>query len=415
MSAFVIPPFQIEPRTLPPPLLTSKQGSFAHNTLKVRVPRILQDTIESNSFPEEVRRALQELYDEIVGGRICALQESTPDQNFWNELSRMYLGRTWLDVPWYWAETFFYRRVLQATRYFQVGEMHGVDPYAVKKQAELQPEVAPRLVRELVRNLPSAPREQFEILLYSSLWGNRVDLSYNVARAGDAARLEDERDNLLVDDSAQVWDFLMARRAPHVAVLADNAGTELSMDLALIDFLLRERMATKIVVHLKQQPFFVSDAMPRDVEATLLAWSRANEVTRAIAERLRTYLADGRFELRAHWFYTTCLFYFQMPDALRADLAATDLVILKGDANYRRLLGDAHWQPTTSFQEATGYFPAPFAALRTLKAEVIVGLAEGQAESLSASDPDWKVNGKRGVVQANIFDPETRKTRRNKK
>jgi hypothetical protein len=39
-------------------------------------------------------------------------------------------------------------------------------------------------------------------------------------------------------------------------------------------------------------------------------------------------------------------------------------------------------------------------ALRTLKAELIVGLGQGDAERLGQSDPKWMVNGRRGVVQA---------------
>jgi hypothetical protein len=42
--------------------------------------------------------------------------------------------------------------------------------------------------------------------------------------------------------------------------------------------------------------------------------------------------------------------------------------------------------------------PSPFLALRTLKAELIVGLEEGQAERLAAEDPDWRINGRRGLV-----------------
>jgi len=43
--------------------------------------------------------------------------------------------------------------------------------------------------------------------------------------------------------------------------------------------------------------------------------------------------------------------------------------------------------------------PAPFAVLRTLKGELIVGLQPGQAEELEAQDPTWMINGERGVIQ----------------
>jgi hypothetical protein len=88
-----------------------------------------------------------------------------------------------------------------------------------------------------------------------------------------------------------------------------------------------------------------------------------------------------------------------MPDDLYQELAAAHLVISKGDANYRRALGDAHWSATTPVTEIVGGFPAPIVFLRTCKSEVIVGLAPGQAEALTTRDPAWLVNGEWGMVQ----------------
>lgn len=400
MTAYEIPPPQIDLRLLPPPLLTSEPGSFANNTLAARLPRIALDLIESNEFPPGVVARLDELRAELVGGRVRELEEETQDKWFWNEISREYIGRSWLDVPWYWAEAYFYRRVLQATGYFQPGPMHLVDPYRSAKAAELAPEVAPRTAAATLRDLPSDPRKRFEILLYSSLWGNRVDLSYKVAlEAGRTLRLEEERRNLLVDDTARLWEGLSNRRVRRLALIADNAGTELTMDLVLVDAILEGDFAGEVTIHLKQQPYFVSDAMPGDVEAALEAMAKGGIETKGLAGRILGYRNAARLKLHTHWFYDTPLFYFQLPPDLHAHLSGTDLVILKGDVNYRRLLGDAHWEPTTPFVRATEYFPTSLAALRTLKAELIVGLAPGEAGRLSALDPQWMVNGRRGIVQ----------------
>jgi hypothetical protein len=88
-----------------------------------------------------------------------------------------------------------------------------------------------------------------------------------------------------------------------------------------------------------------------------------------------------------------------MPDLLRQDLAQSDLVFIKGDANYRRLIGDYHWSFTSTFQDIVCYFPAPLTVLRTLKSELIVGLQQNQVEEVSREDSQWLINGQWGVIQ----------------
>jgi hypothetical protein len=99
------------------------------------------------------------------------------------------------------------------------------------------------------------------------------------------------------------------------------------------------------------------------------------------------------------WFWTSALEMWLMPGSLRAELSKSEMMISKGDANYRRLLGDRHWPFATNFADVVGYAPAPLAALRTQKSEVAVGLEPGQAETVAGQDPDWLVNGRWGVIQ----------------
>jgi hypothetical protein len=384
--------------------MTSKPGSFAHHTLRDRVPAILRETIALNDFSPDIRAALAALYDELKSGTIRGLVEAAPDRPFWDAASAPHIGRTWLDVPWYWAEAFFYRRVLEATGYFQPGPWRGFDPFAAKKQQEWAPDAAPAAVARLLADLPDDGEARFERFLHASLWGNRADLSYTVAaHLGATAVPSHERSNLLVDDSAAIWRHLQANAGGRVAILADNAGTELLMDVTLIDFLLCSGLASEVYLHLKPQPFFVSDAMIQDLaDGTDALAAAGDEAACKLARRVDGHIVAGELILKAHWFNASSLFYFQLPDDLRADLAGMNLVLVKGDANYRRLLGDAHWPPTTAFTDAVAYFPAPVAALRTLKGELIVGLARDQAERLTEADPAWLVNGQRGVIQIKI-------------
>jgi hypothetical protein len=156
------------------------------------------------------------------------------------------------------------------------------------------------------------------------------------------------------------------------------------------------------VLHLKVHPTFVSDATRVDVERflNLADDSRGPRSTAVVAciARLAGAVASGRLELAPHPFWNGPESLWDMPADLAARLAAARLVVLKGDANYRRAVGDAIWPTDALFRDVTAYFPAPLLALRTLKSDPVVGLAPGRAAELDRIDPSWRVNGKHGVA-----------------
>ncbi|GIL63632.1 hypothetical protein Vafri_17671 [Volvox africanus] len=200
-----------------------------------------------------------------------------------------------------------------------------------------------------------------------------------------------------------------------IDIILDNSGLELFADLCLADLLMSAGVADHVVLHGKPIPWFVSDTLSSDLEALLESCAAAEppsgqvsvaawDPVRRAAARWRAHLAAGRWRWEAHPFWCTpapfCWMAATAPD-LYYSLKKSSLVIFKGDLNYRKLTHDCRWPHTTSFNEALqGFHPAPLVALRTLKADVVVGLAEGQSEQLSRLDTDWLVNGKWGMVQA---------------
>lgn len=380
--------------------MTFEPGSFARRTIAERKPQIIRQVIADNGYPPGIVRALDAFREEIASRPMQPLREQAPDVAFWNRELAAHRGRAWLEAPWYLAESYFYRRLLEAVRYFQPGPWQGHDPFG--KQKRQQEELAVQRLAEGWGQLAAVePEVAFEALLHSCLWGNRADLSnYTVAiqaRGGLAA--SEERRHVLIDHTDEVRE-LVAGGLKRVDFVNDNVSLDLLFDLALADFLLVQGWARAVVFHLKDRPFFVSDASPADVQTTIsLLQAATDPAVRELGARMQGHLEAERLILKDDPFWTSSLMFRRLPPSLRADLARSGLVILKGDVNYRRLLDDRHWPHTMHMDEISGYFPAPFLVLRTLKGEIIVGLEPGQAEALAAEDPTWLINGKRGVIQ----------------
>ena len=306
-------------------------------------------------------------------------------------------------MPWYLAEAYFYRRLLETVHYFRPGPWKDHDPF--EKQKRKQEQLAVQQLAQgwgrIAALAAAEPDEAFEALLHLCLWGNRADLSnYTVsvqAQTGLTAR--EERHHTLIDHTGRA-QRLLADGLEQVDFVNDNVGMDLLFDLALADFLLAQNRAHRVVFHLKDRPFFVSDAMPQDTRRVIsLLCAASDESTRSLGTRLRAYLQTECLVLKDDPFWTSHLMFSQMPPRLRRKLALSDLVILKGDVNYRRLLDDRNWPHTERMEEIAAYFPASFLVLRTLKGEIIVGLEPGQTAALAAEDPTWMINGKRGIIQ----------------
>ena len=377
------------------PVIVSSAGSFARSVLDERHPALIERVRRATPYPPEQQRALDSLLEEITKGVIERLDDSEPGAERWRD--EPYYGQRWPDVPFLWAESFFYRKLLAALGHFAPGPWQGIDPFAPFKNAELTSSKVDEELSALDR-LPELPaEEQDRTLLLSSLWGNRADLGFQLS-AG-AGGLGERVTGLVVDDSPALLEALEAGEPGKVCLVADNAGPELLPDLVLADHLLTTRRAATVVLHLKPYPYYVSDATTTDTLACLDRMTGAAGHAAEVGERLRQAVSGGRLILRTHPFSCAPHPYERMPADLREDFASATLTVLKGDLNYRRLVGDRHWPATTPFAEATAYFPGPVAALRTLKSDVVTGLAPTTLEELDAGEEAWRTSGTHALIQ----------------
>jgi uncharacterized protein with ATP-grasp and redox domains len=397
---------------LPSSLVGAKVGSFTEYTITQRMPAIASRVVEENNFPPDVNERLENLAGELsLSGFLPPLLDDTGvDFGDWEKYLQPYIGKRWLDVPWFVAETYFYRLILNITNYFHPGEWQGLDPFDLQKNQGLQSSsdsIIP-LCSELNKLLAESKQtgkinsSALVSMLYFALWGNRVDLSLWSALEGDRSRfdIQTQEAHILVNDASQVTELLTSKLNQRIDFVIDNAGFELVCDLCLVDLLLASNVTEQVKLHLKPHPTFVSDATIKDVHQTIefLAASSNCEVT-FFANRLQIYIELGRLVLDEDYFWTSPLAFWEIPDLLKNELSAASLIVVKGDANYRRLLGDRHWNFTTNFADIVCYLPSPMVALRTLKSEVAAGIKSEVVDRLEASDSSWLTNGQWGLIQ----------------
>ncbi|GGP41016.1 damage-control phosphatase ARMT1 family protein [Streptomyces sindenensis] len=378
-------------------VLSNEPGSFARSVLAERHPALIQQVRDAFPYGPRQHEALDALLEQNDNGVIEPLAPSEPGHEQWSVWGRELFGRSWFDAPFLWAESYFYRRLLGAVGYFGTGPWRGVDPFAPFKRAELRGTAVDEELRALDALADVPADERATALLHAAVRGNRADLGFRVTE-GDAAPGAPSED-LVADDSARLQRLLPAGAGVTVAVVADNAGRELIPDLILIDHLLLHRHAERIVLHVKPHPYYVSDAMTADVVDCLRRLADAPGEAGRIGSRLWDAMATGRLEVLAHPFFCAPLPYEEMPGGLRAEFAAATLTILKGDLNYRRLVGDRMWAETTPFADRTAYFPGAVAALRTLKSDVVVGLEQKTLDALERSGAAWRTSGTHALIQ----------------
>ncbi|MFD8999986.1 damage-control phosphatase ARMT1 family protein [Streptomyces sp. NPDC059582] len=386
----------------PPVILGDEPGSFPHSVLAERHPAIIRQVRDAVPYGPQVGRALDALLVNCTEGVLEPLPAEAHDRDRWQAWGLgEYAGRSWFDVPWLWSESYFYRRLLEAVGYFTPGPWQGIDPFRPAKLAELD---APETDAELAAldDLAIRPAdERARALLHGSLWGNRADLGFRLSAPG--GHPADTVPALVADDSESLWSLLPPSGTGTLCLVADNAGRELIPDLLLVAELLEQGRVARAVLHIKPYPYYVSDATTADVVDGVRRLVTAPGAAAAYGRRVRDAMADGRIQLRAHPFACAPLPYEAMPADLYKEFGAAGLTVVKGDLNYRRLVGDRRWPPTTPFPDATAYFPGPVAALRTLKSDVITGLDARTEATLDAAEGQrWRTSGTHALIQARM-------------
>ncbi|EEH06160.1 DUF89 domain-containing protein [Histoplasma capsulatum G186AR] len=378
-------------------------------------------------------------------------------------------GLVWFNAPWLYTECYLYRRInlsFSLSTHWKTYDIFARQKMSTFKSSRTAVLELAAKYKELIKQIESgegacgkAPEQinEEEKLLFMEmceicLWGNATDLSLltsltyeDIQKLQGAKARKAAEENILINDLPLAFEILNSAKNARpleerrVDIVLDNAGFELFVDLILAGYLLSAGLATTIVLHPKSLPWFVSDVIPSDFMDLISALAdpqafytspdeagdpKANgNKPQALSEREVNELQflfqqwsgfheEGKLIIRPNRFWTTASSYWRLPHdvpELLEDLKESELVIFKGDLNYRKLVGDAQWPPTTPFTTAIGPLGSSSGirvlALRTCKADTVVGLPEGEDERLRAlpdgggdKERKWAWSGKWAVV-----------------
>ena len=423
------------------------EGSFAYATICERLPDILTKVIDqfvqvasndrSDGKIEKAEDAksiiskLVVLKNEMQTDKgIVKLLDKHEDVKMWNDfLTSMPIlvenkdAPTWYSVAWLSCECYLYRRIFEAV---QLSRCHqSYDPFFDQKSKAFYSSEKPMqtLASYLIKFVNNSPgnsrlpdeelRLDFEMFLEYCLWGNKCDLSISSGthvsnQLKESSQLKQLLEHIISNNTEEVWLHVKSitsnGKPTRIDFVLDNSGFELFTDLCLAEFLLNQSSCEEVYFHVKSMPWFISDVTAHDFQWTLQQCSMSNDnAVQRLGIRWNTRLAEKTFVIVENLYWTLPHDYSLMRKfnlKLYNDLANSQLIIFKGDLNYRKLIGDRSWAHTTEFAEALhGFCPAPICSLRTLKADLVVGLRSGQDIELSRKEENWMVSGKYAVIQ----------------
>ncbi|KAG0170022.1 hypothetical protein DFQ28_004965 [Apophysomyces sp. BC1034] len=442
----------ISPNNPPfPAYRATEKGSFAWDSTVRRWPIIIDSALveinealqkqsegASQREGQKIIESMKLLKAEIAADKpLRLLQDDEKDTRSWNEhIKKHFPEATWFSGTWLFNECYMYRRIREC--FSITTHWRDFDPFSSQKEATFRG--SHRSVFELARKMPlmiePMGEEKLEIvyneLIQVCLWGNATDLSLltnmteeDIQRlqAIEEERLAEQKKFIVVDNIDALWTKLKSIKDGRVDFVLDNSGFEVYVDLILADWLLQTKTASKVVFHCKTIPWFVSDVMPKDVptlfECCLDPQFFPASATRPVEDvealetmvmRWKDYVGNGQLVISSHDFWCSglpyCYLNSEAPELFK-DMATSDLVIFKGDLNFRKLVFDCDWPVTTPFKKAIGEDMGQrftnIVSLRTNKADPIVGLREGQKEEIEkhASHNEWRCSGKYAVVEFN--------------
>ena len=285
---------------------------------------------------------------------------------------------------------------------------------------------------------------RFKSALFHCVSTNSTDLS-QLREDQSHAKVSNR---LIIDHTDELFQHLKETKASNktAVYVLDNFGPEFVADFEFGKYLLKWCGFSKIIYCVKQLPIFVSDTTLEDVEWLLsgkaidfMKYDPKNDedpsaLTGPQLEMVSKIFVSGNFNsdtmtytfkegdkevgemlfTSSREWHSHHLFYEYKEDVKGQETEKgksmarfakelfgnwnnneIGIIIIKGDMNYRRLVGDKNYDYFDKIEDKVEYIEQPLLILRSLKSNVIVGVEEF---ALNSVKPNWKTSGEYGII-----------------
>ena len=376
-------------------IYADERSSFAYFTVHERLPaigRIAADRLKDlpGAF-ESIRQLMADIrsnnkIDRKFFRNATDFTKSTISQN--SELS-------WLRLPFFKIESLFYSAINSIANY----EKNKIDPFDEIKLSSHN---------DAIRQLNNSKDTDFDatgnildllyVLMTQAIIGNEFDYSSMKFLRKSQTPHSTSSDRIIINEMNYFCKKIIKRELK-IAYILDNVGPELLYDLILIDFMLSRELARSITIFPKKQPMFVSDATMGDIAEFLAALKCSAGPGVDLADSINSAINNGALSVEIHADWNDPRHFSNLTASLVECLNIHDLIITKGDLNYRRFLEDRRWPLGQDARLATENVPFESLCLRSLKSECLVGVPEQVALTARMARESWLTDGYFGIAQ----------------
>lgn len=412
------------------PTIRYKNDNFARETIKYRLKNIVMNLEKKYEEMPDYSRFTNSVFSlEFLNNGVFSRFHNDLFKEWKKSLEQYNGGKIstfFINAPFIDVEHYFYYYILDKVNSQQtINEGNFIDPFLDAKIASIKNDYCNESIKhkskikELldlgiqIKECIGDQRQKDSIieLLKLNLSANSTDLSQLFWEQFSSV-------TSIIDDGEVFWEEFVSdlHNVNRINVLVDNFGIEFLADIIMGYYFILKKgrdSSIEIVYHVNELPVFVSDVKRGDDQVlfkVLTELIKDNAQYKYLLEDINHFIQNGKIKFKSDFFWNMPSRYDTITQSkykksgylseVKSIFTGNDLLIIKGDLNYRRMVGDKNYNPQKKIEKFIKYISCPVLIIRSFKSNVtLLGKSYNNVVENKNIEQDWQSNGKYGVIQ----------------